>query len=140
VAEGFRRCEYRGNWLLDAATDEVRRKATGALGSDMAPVGKRRLPHSTSFQTGHGALLRAHEPPGLVIEPSIFTRTTGAFRASWWRTHKGAACVLCGGRNRPMDMHHVTRQRLGHELSTDVVPAHHQCHTRLHAAQRRRSA
>ncbi|HEX3424773.1 MAG TPA: hypothetical protein VHT30_01485 [Acidimicrobiales bacterium] len=54
------------------------------------------------------------------------------FRAAWWAAHPGAVCADCGGGDHPMDLHHVTYQRLGHERFSDVVPLHRACHELRH--------
>ena len=57
------------------------------------------------------------------------------FRASWWQAHPHATCMVChGGRvpGDPLDLHHVTYARRGHELFTDVRPVHRSEHKLIH--------
>lgn len=54
------------------------------------------------------------------------------FRTSWWQTHPGARCARCGSSARPMDLHHLTYRRLGHERPSDVIPLHRTCHQAVH--------
>lgn len=58
-------------------------------------------------------------------------------RAQWWAAHPAARCGLCGGDSRPMDLHHVTYRRLGHERPSDLVPLHRACHQTIHQHRRR---
>lgn len=60
------------------------------------------------------------------------------YRSAWWQTHPNAACARCGRRNRPMDLHHLTYRRLGHEQPGDVVPLHRACHQAVHHRKARR--
>jgi hypothetical protein len=54
------------------------------------------------------------------------------FRQAWWRAHPTAVCYECGG-SGPMDLHHLTYERLGRERFEDVVPLHRRCHRIWHA-------
>lgn len=55
-----------------------------------------------------------------------------AFRRQWWNEHPNARCHRCHRRQRPMDLHHLTYRRLGHERPTDVIPLHRSCHNATH--------
>jgi hypothetical protein len=71
-----------------------------------------------------------------------------AYKAAWWRAHSNAVCQVCGRSARPdeghLDLHHVSRERLGQERFEDCIPLCREDHTRLeaqlHAHTRRRSA
>lgn len=55
-----------------------------------------------------------------------------AFRHGWWQRHAGARCERCGA-GHPLDLHHVTRVRLGHERDGDVIPLCRHCHDQVEA-------
>lgn len=44
-----------------------------------------------------------------------------ALRARWWRAHPDATCLHCGC-GHPLDLHHITYARVGHERLDDLVP------------------
>ena len=54
------------------------------------------------------------------------------FRHEWWQRHPHASCAVCAGTRHPMDLHHLTYCRLGHERDSDVVAVHRRCHARIH--------
>jgi hypothetical protein len=54
------------------------------------------------------------------------------FRNQWWQHHPHAVCTMCHGPRHPMDLHHLTYRRLGHEKETDVTPVHRSCHVAIH--------
>jgi uncharacterized protein CbrC (UPF0167 family) len=60
------------------------------------------------------------------------------FRREWWIGHPGAACAFCG-MGGPMDLHHLTYERIGHELWSDVVPVHRSCHRAVEAVRAKRA-
>jgi hypothetical protein len=57
------------------------------------------------------------------------------FRHGWWLAHPDAVCAGCGHGGHPMDLHHLTYVRIGHERDTDVVPLHRACHDAVHAGR-----
>ncbi len=59
------------------------------------------------------------------------------FRAVWWAEHPGAVCAVCWCADGPMDLHHVTYERIGRELAGDVRPVHRYCHTLVEGRCRR---
>lgn len=49
------------------------------------------------------------------------------FRRAYWRANPHRGCFVCGC-GHPLDLHHVTYARVGHEQFSDVIPlcrAHH---------------
>lgn len=41
-------------------------------------------------------------------------------------------CQNCGEKNKPLDVHHKTYERLGHERMSDLVSLCRQCHDETH--------
>jgi hypothetical protein len=62
------------------------------------------------------------------------------FRGAWWAAHPSARCLTCG-RGHPLDLHHLTYARRGHEQFSDVIPLcradHELAHGRGSGAARR---
>jgi hypothetical protein len=53
------------------------------------------------------------------------------FRRAWWRANPNARCATCGC-GHPLDLHHWTYARKGHERMTDVYPLCRRDHQLVH--------
>jgi hypothetical protein len=53
------------------------------------------------------------------------------FRHDWWVAHPLARCTDCGA-GHPLDLHHLTYERRGHERQGDVIPLCRHCHDVRH--------
>jgi hypothetical protein len=53
------------------------------------------------------------------------------FRHQWWQKNPHRRCVLCGC-GHPLDLHHLTYVRIGHENDSDVVPLCRRHHNEVH--------
>lgn len=49
-------------------------------------------------------------------------------------------CAGCNTTEEPLDLHHKTYERLGHEQLSDLAPLCRRCHELLHALHRQRKA
>lgn len=62
-----------------------------------------------------------------------------AVRRKYWASKMPKACYICGGTDRPMDLHHRTYKNLGRERLMDLVPVHPGCHKRIHEVHGKRT-
>ena len=53
------------------------------------------------------------------------------FRHGWWKRHPAARCYRCGS-GHPLDLHHLTYERIGRERDSDVIPLCRADHERAH--------
>lgn len=58
-------------------------------------------------------------------------------RERWWASKLSKDCYVCRGLELPMDLHHRTYERFGHEYLKDLVPVHRKCHKKIHAYHRK---
>lgn len=70
---------------------------------------------------------------------------TAALGSEHWREvrriairHYGYRCGHCGRGDRPLDGHHLTYARLGHERPSDILPLCRRCHDAEHGRVPRR--
>jgi len=45
---------------------------------------------------------------------------------------KDHKCTVCGKSNKAIHLHHITYERVGHELPTDLIPLCEKCHNYIH--------
>ncbi len=57
-------------------------------------------------------------------------------RERYWSSKLPKTCYVCGSSRLPMDLHHRTYDRHGHERLTDLVPVHRKCHKSIHRYHR----
>lgn len=57
-------------------------------------------------------------------------------RARFYKDHPDRFCALCDGQNLPLEIHHLSYNRLGHERDEDLAFLCRSCHDSFHFAQR----
>ena len=66
------------------------------------------------------------------IRSAAWTRKKKEFRLSKRCKHR---CSKCGEKDAPLDIHHLTYERLGNELVTDLIELCRACHWITHKEQ-----
>jgi len=76
--------------------------------------------------------LTGHYPEETVDYEPYITSPEWKARARQIRKRDGYACQDCGATDKPLDVHHLTYERLGNELDEDLITLCRECHDARH--------